>query len=171
MKDIYEIGEMPPIGQVPKRMLAQVIRQERFGDPPRRSRSSRSTCPSSAPHEVLVYVMAAGINYNNVWAALGIPVDVIKARQKAGEPEDFHIGGTDASGIVCTVGSEVTNVEGRRRGRHPLRHVEPERPVVKSGNDPMFARRSGSGATSRTGAASRSSRRCRPTSACRSRST
>jgi crotonyl-CoA carboxylase/reductase len=49
---------------------------------------------------VLVYVMAAGINYNNVWAALGIPVNVIAARNKAGEPEDFHIGGSDASGIV-----------------------------------------------------------------------
>jgi hypothetical protein len=44
--------------------------------------------------------MAAGVNYNNVWAGLGIPVDVIGARNKAGEPERFHIGGSDASGIV-----------------------------------------------------------------------
>jgi hypothetical protein len=29
--------------------------------------------------------MAAGINYNNVWAGLGIPIDVIGARNKVGE--------------------------------------------------------------------------------------
>ena len=37
--------------------------------------------------------MAAGVNYNNVWAARGVPIDVIAVRQKAGEPYDFHIGG------------------------------------------------------------------------------
>ncbi len=39
------------------------------------------------PNQVLVGVMAAGVNYNNVWAALGYPVDVIGARNKKGEPE------------------------------------------------------------------------------------
>ncbi|MEZ4376344.1 MAG: alcohol dehydrogenase catalytic domain-containing protein [Polyangiaceae bacterium] len=60
---------------------------------------------------MLVYVMAAGVSYSNVWAALGIPVDVVRARQKAGEKEAFHIGGSDASGIVWAVGSEVKNVK------------------------------------------------------------
>ena len=41
--------------------------------------------PDIADDEVLVYVMAAGVNYNNVWAGLGIPVNVIAARNKAGE--------------------------------------------------------------------------------------
>jgi hypothetical protein len=27
------IGELPPVGEVPKRMRAQLIRQDRFGDP------------------------------------------------------------------------------------------------------------------------------------------
>ena len=57
--------------------------------------------PADRRRQVLVYVMAAGISYNNVWAGLGIPVNVIGARNKTGEPEDFHIGGSDASGIVC----------------------------------------------------------------------
>jgi NADPH:quinone reductase-like Zn-dependent oxidoreductase len=55
--------------------------------------------------------MAAGVNYNNVWAAMGIPIDVIKTRQKKGEAEDFHIGGSDASGVVWATGSAVTNVK------------------------------------------------------------
>jgi crotonyl-CoA carboxylase/reductase len=50
-----------------------------------------------------VRVMAAGVNFNNVWAALGKPVSVFRYRQ-----EDHHIGGSDASGIVWKVGEGVT---------------------------------------------------------------
>jgi hypothetical protein len=32
-KDLYDIGEIPPVGEVPGRMYAQVIRPERFGEP------------------------------------------------------------------------------------------------------------------------------------------
>jgi crotonyl-CoA carboxylase/reductase len=139
VKDIYEIGEMPPIGQVPKRMVAQVIRQDRFGVPTKAFQIEPIDVPEVGPDEVLVHVMAAGINYNNVWAALGIPVDVIKARQKAGEPEPFHIGGSDASGIVFKVGSEVRNP---KVGDHVVVHCgmwDRNCPVVKSGTDPMFS--------------------------------
>jgi crotonyl-CoA carboxylase/reductase len=139
VKDIYEIGEMPPIGQVPKRMYAQVIRQDRFGVPTKAFQIEPIDVPEVGPDEALVHVMAAGINYNNVWAALGIPVDVIKARQRAGEPEPFHIGGSDASGIVFRVGSEVRNA---KVGDHVVIHCgmwDRNCPVVKSGTDPMFS--------------------------------
>jgi crotonyl-CoA carboxylase/reductase len=32
-KDLYEIGEMPPLGYVPKKMYAWSIRRERHGEP------------------------------------------------------------------------------------------------------------------------------------------
>ena len=32
-KDLYEIGEIPPLGHVPKNMYAWAIRQERQGEP------------------------------------------------------------------------------------------------------------------------------------------
>ena len=32
-KDLYEIGEMPPLGYVPKSMYAWCIRRERHGNP------------------------------------------------------------------------------------------------------------------------------------------
>jgi crotonyl-CoA carboxylase/reductase len=48
--------------------------------------------------------MAAGVNFNNVWAALGEPVSVFRYHPK----EDHHIGGSDASGIVWKVGEGVT---------------------------------------------------------------
>jgi crotonyl-CoA carboxylase/reductase len=139
VKDIYEIGEMPPIGHVPRRMYAQVIRQDRFGVPTKAFRIEPIDVPDVGPDEVLVHVMAAGINYNNVWAALGIPVDVIKARQKAGEAEPFHIGGSDASGVVFKVGAEVRNL---KVGDHVVIHCgmwERNCSVVKSGTDPMFS--------------------------------
>jgi len=32
-KDLYEVGEIPPLGYVPKKMYAWAIRRERHGEP------------------------------------------------------------------------------------------------------------------------------------------
>ena len=141
-KDIYEIGETPPLGHVPEGMYAQVIRQERFGEPRRAFQVEQVAVPELAPDEALVYVMAAGINYNNVWAALGSPVDVIKSRAKDPHfPDDsgFHIGGSDASGVVYAVGEDVTDL---KVGDEVVVHCGQWRrdcPTVLAGNDPMFS--------------------------------
>src|SRR5436305_6534612 len=107
----YALGDVPDLGAVPKKMIAQLIRPERFGEPRDAFREEVVHVPELGPREVLVYVMAAGVNYNNVWAAMGIPIDVIKTRMKKGEKEPFHVGGSDASGIVWKVGKDVTNVK------------------------------------------------------------
>ncbi|RME81560.1 MAG: crotonyl-CoA carboxylase/reductase, partial [Caldilineae bacterium] len=86
MSDLVPIGSLPPLGEVPKKMFAQVIRQDRFGDPRTAFQIEEIDVPELKPHEVLIAVMAAGINYNNVWAARGTPIDVIRVRQKRGEP-------------------------------------------------------------------------------------
>ncbi|MBI4245912.1 MAG: alcohol dehydrogenase catalytic domain-containing protein, partial [Candidatus Rokubacteria bacterium] len=111
MADLYDLGERPRLGEVPKRMHACVVRQNRFGPPRDAWRREVILTPSIGPDEVLVYVMASGINYNNVWAALGTPLDVIAERQKLGETEDFHAGGSDCSGIAWAVGRDVKNVK------------------------------------------------------------
>jgi crotonyl-CoA carboxylase/reductase len=110
MTEIVPIGSLPPVGEVPEKMYAQVVRQDRFGDPRTAFQTEEIEIPELKPHEVLIAVMAAGINYNNVWAARGIPIDVIRIRQKMGEPYDFHIGGSDVSGIVYAVGNAVEDV-------------------------------------------------------------
>ena len=111
-KKLYELGETPPVGHVPEQMYASVIRAERYGQPRDAFQIEVVDVPQPGPKQVLVWVMAAGINYNNVWAALGTPVDVIAARRKANPAEPaFHIGGSDASGIVWAVGSEVSKVK------------------------------------------------------------
>ncbi|MBI2873047.1 MAG: crotonyl-CoA carboxylase/reductase [Chloroflexi bacterium] len=138
-KEIYDIGEMPPTGHVPRYMHAQVIRRSRYGEPRQAFQVERMEVPSLGPDEVLLYVMAAGINYNNVWAAAGQPLDVIQARQRAGEPHDFHIGGSDASGIVYAVGSDVTSV---KVGDHVVVNDnwwDRNDPFVKAGGDPMYS--------------------------------
>ncbi|MFI1100520.1 crotonyl-CoA carboxylase/reductase [Streptomyces melanogenes] len=110
-KDLYDIGQLPPLGEVPARMHASVIRPERYGPPEQGFAMEVVDVPRVGRGQVLVYVMAAGINYNNVWASLGYPYDVIAGRQKRGEPEDFHIGGSEGSGIVWAVGDGVTSVK------------------------------------------------------------
>ena len=133
------IGSLPPLGEVPPKMHAQVVRQDRLGEPAVAFRAELVDVPAPGPDEVLLAVMAAGINFNNVWAARGIPIDVIAARQKEGRPEDFHIGGSDASGIVYAVGSDVTNV---RVGDEVVVHHgwwDRDDQWVTSGRDPMLA--------------------------------
>jgi crotonyl-CoA carboxylase/reductase len=138
-KDIYELGEIPDLGVVPPLMHAQLIRESRFGEPKDAFKIEQIPVPDIGPREVLVYVMAAGVNYNNVWAALGIPINVIKGRQKKGEKEDFHIGGSDASGIVWKIGKDVKNV---KVGDEVVVHCgwwDHDDPHVMAGKDPMFA--------------------------------
>ncbi len=138
-RDIYEIGEVPPIGHVPKQMYASVIREDRFGPPTKAFQIERIPVPELRPDEVLVYVMAAGINYNNVWAALGQPISVIAARQKSKyDLSDFHIGGSDASGIVYATGRDVSNV---KVGDRVVIHCgvwDRDCPAAKRGDDPMY---------------------------------
>jgi crotonyl-CoA carboxylase/reductase len=137
--EICELGECPPLGEVPEKMHAIVVRPERYGEPRDSQQHEIIPTPEIGPKDVLVYVMATGINYNNVWAALGYPLDVITERQKKGEPEDFHAGGSDCSGIVWAVGDEVTNV---KPGDEVVAHSgwwEPDDPWVLSGKDPMLA--------------------------------
>jgi crotonyl-CoA carboxylase/reductase len=79
--------------------------------------------------------MAAGINYNNVWAARGIPVDVCRYHARFDEPSDLHIGGSDASGIVHAVGDRVTNV---RVGDRVVIHCGQWDRAADDLRDPMF---------------------------------
>lgn len=138
-KELYDVGEAPPVGEVPPKMHAWLVREERFGVPTQAFQQEVVDVPDIADDEVLVYVMAAGINYNNVWAGLGVPVNVIKTRNKQGEPEDFHIGGSDASGIVYKAGKDVTSV---KVGDEVVIHCGMwgrNCPWVTAGNDPMYS--------------------------------
>ena len=101
-KDLYEIGEIPPLGHVPEKMYAWSIRKDRHGPPEDSMKLEVVPTWSLDSHDVLVFVMAAGVNYNGIWAALGQPISPLD-----GHKQPYHIAGSDASGIVWAVGSKV----------------------------------------------------------------
>jgi crotonyl-CoA carboxylase/reductase len=101
-KDLYEVGEIPPLGHVPKQMYAWVLRRERHGEPVKALQVEVIDTPTIDSHEVLVLVMAAGVNYNGVWACLGQPVSVFD-----GHRAPYAVIGSDAAGIVWAVGEKV----------------------------------------------------------------
>jgi crotonyl-CoA carboxylase/reductase len=102
LTNVTDPGSEP--GSLPETMAAWVIRQEREGEPIDAFQLEQIEVPEPGAFEVIVRVMAAGVNFNNVWAALGKPVSVFRSHPN----EDHHIGGSDASGIVWKVGEGVT---------------------------------------------------------------
>jgi crotonyl-CoA carboxylase/reductase len=102
--DVTQVDTEP--GELPATMAAWVIRQEREGEPRDAFQLEEIEVPEPGAFEVIVRVMAAGVNYNNVWAALGQPVGV----WRYGDHPEYghHIGGSDASGVVWKVGEGVT---------------------------------------------------------------
>ena len=93
-------------GELPETMAAWVIREDRFGEPIDAIQLEEVEVPQPGAFEVIVRVMAAGVNFNNVWAALGEPISVFRY----GDHPQYghHIGGSDASGVVWKVGEGVT---------------------------------------------------------------
>ena len=84
-------------------MYGWILRQERHGEPTEALKVEVVDTPTLDSHDVLVLVMAAGVNYNGVWACLGQPVSVF-LQHKA----PYAVIGSDAAGIVWAVGDKVT---------------------------------------------------------------
>ena len=105
--DVNEVSKLDvEPGTLPETMAAWVIRQEREGEPKDAFQTEEIEVPEPGAFEVIVRVMAAGVNFNNVWASLGEPVSVFGYGD---HPEyGHHIGGSDASGVVWKVGPGVT---------------------------------------------------------------
>jgi crotonyl-CoA carboxylase/reductase len=104
LTQVSRVGTEP--GELPETMAAWVIREEREGEPKDAFQLEEIEVPEPGAFEVIVRVMAAGVNFNNVWAALGQPVGV----WRYGDHPQYghHIGGSDASGVVWKVGAGVT---------------------------------------------------------------
>ncbi len=132
-KELYEIGEIPPLGHVPKRMYAWAIRRERQGEPDKAMQVEKVEVPALDSHDVLVMVMAAGVNYNGIWASLGTPVSMFDVHKS-----DFHVAGSDAAGIVWAVGDKVRNWQ---IGEEVVIHCNQDDgdDAECNGGDPMFS--------------------------------
>ena len=73
--------------------------------------------PQIAPDEVLIAVMASSINFNTVWTSIFEPISTFGALERLARESswakrhdlDYHVIGSDASGVVLRVGSAVRN--------------------------------------------------------------
>jgi crotonyl-CoA carboxylase/reductase len=92
-KDLYEMGEIPPMGHVPPKMYAWTIRRERHGEPDKAFEVEVVDTWSIDSNEVLVLVMAAGVNYNGVWAGLGQPISPFDGTWRALPHRRLRCGG------------------------------------------------------------------------------
>jgi crotonyl-CoA carboxylase/reductase len=89
-KELYEVGEIPPLGHVPKQMYGWLIRKERHGDPTDAMKIEVIDTPKVGENDVLVMVMAAGVNYNGVWASRGVPIwNCLGSRLKSQKMENW----------------------------------------------------------------------------------
>ena len=140
-KDLYEVGEIPPLGHVPSKMYAWAIRKDRHGPPDQAMQVEVLPTWELDSHDVLVLVMAAGVNYNGVWASLGKPISTLD-----GHKWPYHIAGwmrpasSMPSSPRCSGGRWVTS-----RLLAPGRGDDEE----CNGGDPMFSPYSASGAMRR----------------------
>ena len=114
LQRVSEVETEP--GELPNSMAAWVIRQEREGEPRDAFQVEEIEVPEPGAFEVIVRVMAAGVNFNNVWAALGKPVSVFR----------YHPRGRPSHRRLRRLGDRVEGgprrhpLEGGRRGRDPL---------------------------------------------------
>jgi crotonyl-CoA carboxylase/reductase len=132
-KDLYALGEMPPLGHVPANMHAWVVRRERHGKPDTAMQLEVVPTWEIGDSDVLVLVMAAGVNYNGVWACLGEPVSVFDSHRSP-----YAILGSDAAGIVWQVGR---NVKRWKVGDEVVVHCNQDDGDDEecNGGDPMFS--------------------------------
>jgi crotonyl-CoA reductase len=122
--------------------------------------------PELAPDEVLIAVMASGINYNTVWSATFDPVPTFAflrqlARQggdAARHDQPFHVLGSDAAGVVVRTGAGVRRWAAGDHVVVATAHVDHEEPATHEDSAP--------GALRPTTAAWRSTRWPAPASCC-----
>ncbi|GIW73174.1 MAG: hypothetical protein KatS3mg102_2716 [Planctomycetota bacterium] len=162
------LGVVPPLGETPPRMLAHVIRKERHGPPRQAMQIEEVAVPepgTSIPTRCWCCVLAAGVNYNGVWAALGQPISRARACHRAALPHRrlrcrrHRLGGRPRGAALDRPGDEV------------IVHCNQELTATDeqcNGGDPMLSpTSSASGAMRPRTARSRSSAGSRRSSCCR----
>ncbi len=101
--------------------------------------------PEIAPDEVYVAMMASAINFNTVWTSIFEPVSTFGFLDRLGREsvwgarhaQDFHVVGSDGSGVVLKVGSAVRNWKPGDRVTIHCNHVDDQDPSAH--NDSMLA--------------------------------
>ena len=105
------------------------------GEPGVALRQVVAPVPEIGPSEALGYVLYAGLTYNTIFAARGVPVSVFDLHDR-----DLHVPGSGAVALIAALGGEVAR-EGRLRVGE-LRVLYPGVSNLlspRAGEDPMHA--------------------------------
>jgi len=118
-----ELANLP----IPESYRAALVRRSDVGmfegmdssdkDPRQSVRIEEVATPELAPDEAYVAVMASSINFNTVWTSIFEPLPTFGFLDRLGRESiwgkrhalDYHVIGSDASGVVLQVGSAVRN--------------------------------------------------------------
>jgi len=114
-------------------------------DPRRSLHVGEVPTPELAPDEVYLAVMASSINFNTVWTSIFEPLPTFGFLDRLGREsvwgarhaQDFHVVGSDASGVVLQVGSAVRNWKPGDRVVVHCNHVDDQDPSAH--DDSMLA--------------------------------
>ncbi|MFC7472641.1 alcohol dehydrogenase catalytic domain-containing protein [Actinomadura keratinilytica] len=135
---LYEVGDLPPLGTVPRSMYASVIRPDRYGERRRPSGRKSSTPPRCRPASCSWPSWPRASTTTTCGPPRATPsTSSVPARQ--GATEEFHIGGSDASGIVWKTGPGVRHVEVGDEVIVSPGLWDRDDPGIRHGADPMFA--------------------------------
>jgi len=101
--------------------------------------------PELAPDEVYLAVMASSINFNTVWTSIFEPLPTFGFLDRLGRESswgarhnlDYHVVGSDASGVVLQVGSAVRNWKPGDRVTVHCNYVDDQDPAAHE--DSMLA--------------------------------
>src|SRR5688500_6922150 len=130
----------PGLDPIPTHQAVWAVVKDRWGRPahgePREAlRAVRAPVSAVGPDEALGYVLYAGLTYNTIFAARGVPISVFDLHDR-----DLHVPGSGAVVVETAVGSEVA-----REGRLKVGELRVLYPGVsnllspRAGEDPMHA--------------------------------
>jgi len=105
------------------------------GDPRDALRAVTQPLPAIGPNDALGYVLYAGLTYNTVFAARGVPISVFDLHDR-----DAHVPGSGAVVLLAAVGAEVARESRLKVG--DLRVLYPgvsDLLSPRAGEDPMHA--------------------------------
>lgn len=114
-------------------------------DPRKSLHVSEVPLPELAPDEVVIANMASSINFNTVWTSIFEPLPTFLFLDRLGKEsvwgarhaQDFHVVGSDSSGVVLRVGSAVRNWHPGDRVSLHCNYVDDQDPSAH--NDSMLA--------------------------------
>jgi crotonyl-CoA reductase len=119
-------GEELAALELPEAMTAAFVRKDEQNmfeglesdtkDPRKSLRVDEVELPPLGPNECLIAVMASAINFNTVWSSIFEPLPTFVFLERYGKESDlgarhdldYHIVGSDASGVVLRTGPGVT---------------------------------------------------------------